>query len=56
MPLLSRIESQMKRFLLLLSAAALTACATPPAPKAPDETNRVPINKVLPTELQENAK
>ena len=56
MPLLSRIESPMKHFLLLLFAAALTACATPPVPKAPDETERVPINKVLPTELQENAK
>lgn len=46
----------MKHFLLLLYVTALTACATPPAPKYPDETNRVPINKVLPPELQENAK
>ncbi|WP_323004869.1 TrwH protein [Denitromonas sp.] len=46
----------MKHLLVLLSAVVLTACATPPAPKAPDESNRVPINKVLPTELQENTK
>lgn len=43
----------MKRLFLLLSAVALSACATPPTPKAPDETTRVPINKVLPGELQE---
>ncbi|WP_323000539.1 TrwH protein [Denitromonas sp.] len=46
----------MKRLFVLLTAVALAACATPPAPKAPDESNRVPVNKVLPTELQEKAK
>lgn len=46
----------MKHLLVILYAVALTACATPPTPKAPDESNRVPVNKVLPTELQDKAK
>jgi hypothetical protein len=33
---------------------ALLACATPPRPKAPDQSRRTPVNKTVPAELREN--
>ena len=38
----------MKRILLAL--LVLAACASAPAPKAPDESRRVPVNRVMPPE------
>lgn len=39
--------------LAVLTALVLgfAGCATAPGPKAPDETRRTPVNKVVPPEL-----
>ena len=34
----------------LLTLLVLTACASAPGPKAPDESHRVPVNRVMPPE------
>lgn len=38
----------MKR--ILVAALLLSGCASAPAPKAPDESQRVPVNRVAPPE------
>ncbi len=41
----------MKPFLLIIVAA----CATPAGPKRPDESHRVPVNRTVPTKVEETA-
>ncbi len=43
----------MKRALVLV--LVMGACASGPAPKAPDESRRVAVNKVVPPELEQAA-
>lgn len=40
----------MRAWAMLVLCAALS-CATAPKPKAPDESRRTPVNKVMPPEL-----
>ncbi len=40
----------MKRVLVVV--LTLAACASAPTPKAPDESRRVPLNKVVPPEVE----
>lgn len=38
--------------LIIALAGIVTACSTkPPTPKKPDESKRVPVNKIIPIEL-----
>jgi len=49
----------MRRFVrVMVSAAAVSflACATAPKPKEPDDTYRMPVNRVVPPELGGTAK
>ena len=39
-----------------IAAAGLLACATAPKPKEPDDTYRMPVNRVVPSELRGTAK
>ncbi len=39
----------MKPFLLIIVAA----CASAPAPKRPDESHRVPVNRTVPPEVED---
>jgi hypothetical protein len=43
----------MKALLLLVLAAG---CVTAPAPKRPEESHRVPVNRTVPPEADGNAK
>jgi len=36
---------------ILLAGVLVAACASAPAPRAPDESHRVPVNQVVPPEL-----
>jgi hypothetical protein len=40
------------RILLLVALLSVLGCATPPKPKAPDESQRTPVNKSVPAELR----
>ncbi len=42
----------MKPFLLIMVAA----CASAPAPKRPDESHRVPVNRTVPPEVEDAVK
>ncbi len=42
----------MKPFLLIIVAA----CASAPAPKRPDESHRVPVNRTVPPEVEDAVK
>ena len=42
----------MKALLLVIVAA----CASAPAPKPPDETHRVPVNRTVPPEVEGSVK
>ncbi|HDQ4405525.1 TPA: TrwH protein [Pseudomonas aeruginosa] len=43
----------MKKFaVLLLSVCIVAGCSTAPKPKEPDESNRQPVNKTVPLEVQ----
>jgi len=49
----------MRRLVLVMAsiaAGSLLACATPPKPKEPDESYRMPVNRVVPPELGGAAK
>ncbi len=41
---------------LVLSIVLACACATAPAPKRPDESHRVPVNRTVPPEVEETVK
>ncbi len=41
---------------LVLSIVLACACATVPAPKRPDESHRVPVNRTVPPEVEGTAK
>ncbi len=40
----------------LLLIALACACATAPAPKRPDESHRMPVNRMVPPEVEETVK
>ena len=42
----------MKTTFLLVMLAGMAACVSGPAPKAPDEANRVPVNRMTPPEVE----
>jgi hypothetical protein len=44
-------EGKVKGLVLSVVALAMLACASAPKPKAPDESRRTPVNKVVPPEL-----
>ncbi len=41
----------MKRVGIVVLVVMVLGCATAPKPKAPDESRRTPVNKVVPPEL-----
>ena len=41
----------MRRIVLGIVAVLATACVSAPSPKEPDESHRVPVNRVVPVEL-----
>jgi hypothetical protein len=41
----------MTRIVVGMVAVLATACISAPSPKEPDETHRVPVNRVTPSEL-----
>ncbi len=40
----------------LLLIALACACATAPAPKRPDDSHRVPVNRMVPPEVEDAVK
>ena len=51
-----RKEAGMSARAIVLVVLTLAACASAPAPKMPDESHRVPVNRVVPPELEEAGK
>ncbi|EBC1886519.1 TrwH protein [Salmonella enterica] len=46
----------MKNIILaILTTSLLSACASAPKPKQPNEWNREPVNKTVPVEIQRGA-
>lgn len=42
----------MKKVIFMFLVVSLSACTSAPKPKQPDESNRQPVNKTMPVEVQ----